>query len=711
MFKRISAICSGMHFRFLSLIFAVAAVLLCAQLTVETISDLRQQRSEYLNRAFDISSVMARSLEPQFEVTELHEMEAMLSAIRLRDEVQQLSLVDKDRTFYLDGDPVTSPLMAHSWTQLQEQVLKTANTSHEVTDKTIRVGEPLKLGGNVLGVVTIAFKNPSLGEMLAPVLLPKLMMLLPILFIGLLLATRLVNQITAPLAVLSKKAKRIADGDFDARVRVKGASEVVSVARSFNLMASTVRRHVAEIYDLAYIDRTTNLPNREYFRNELLQAIKTAQENDGMGALLFLDLYGFKRVNDTFGHEFGDRLLRQFAERLSNFLDKQAKHSDALISHKDRKDQTNFFSRLGGDEFTILCRTIETKKDAEELAKNAIAIMEEPFYADEIEVKLGVSVGISFFPRDDESHQTVMKHADMAMYQAKRLGKNTFQVFDDELDEEAGFKMEMENELRKAVEAGELSLHYQPKIQLADGTAAGAEALLRWQHPEKGMISPGIFIPIAENTGLIHPLGRFVLETACAKIAQLCATAQPTTISVNVSVQQFERPDFADIVLDVVRKSGIEAKYLMLEITESHAMSHFDQALEHIETLRRAGIRFSMDDFGTGYSNLAQLGRLPFDELKIDRSFVNQIGSDQPPHKHAMIDAIIALSHSMGYKVVAEGVETQEQVAVLRKAGCEVAQGFLYARPMADKDFSSWLKDNHSKLSGKRSGKTHKSAA
>ena len=698
MVNRAKALFSGLHFRFLSLVFGVAFVLLTVLSAADTLSELYKQRSARLLDALSVTNVIARTLEKQFDIIELDDIEEILSSVRRRADVLQLSVVDADFSFYLDGDPVTSPIAAYNYSSVQIEALKTGKTAYEVGNARIEVGEPLLGRDRPVGAVMIAFNNPSFWEMAMPVVRAKLVMLVPILAMGLLFAARMVSQTTAPLSALSASAKRIAEGDFEGRVDEIGAREVRTLARSFNQMVSTIKSNIAQIYDLAYIDRVTNLPNREYFRKELTSAIYNSLRNQSAGALLFVDIDGFKRVNDTFGHDFGDRILGLFAGRVTEILRQSDSQSLERAWEQNRapaeaREQVrlNSFSRLGGDEFTILLDEIRSEDDAALVAERIISAMQEPFLVNETEVQLGASIGISFFPRDGEDFQTILRHADMAMYQAKDSGKNTWRFFSRELNLQASERMEIETELRKALAERKLELFYQPKLAVDGIHVHGAEALIRWRHPERGFMNPGVFIPIAENTGLIHPLGQFVLETACARIRGLQNEGRRVPIAVNVSVQQFEKPDFAATVKAVLAASGADPHLLELEVTESMAMSSPEIALAHMIELREIGVRFSVDDFGTGYSNLAQLSRMPFDVLKIDRSFVKRIDSGEGEQAMAMVNTVIAMARSLGFQTVAEGVETAEQLEMLREAGCDIIQGFLFAKPMPDGDFIAWL--------------------
>ena len=696
--KRILAFSGGLHFQFLRLLLCVAGLLLLVQFATGTYTEVNRLRDQRLNEALGVTNVVARSLEKQFDIIELDEMEQILSSVRNRSDVIQLNLIDAHSTFFLDGDPMTSPIVTVHSSDIQQQALKSAKTSYKATGDRIEVGEPLIANGKAIGAVMVAFENPSMTETLLSIVKVKLLAIVPILLIGFLLAARLIRQITAPLSKLSQTAKAVSEGDLEQQVEPEGALEIRQLGHSFNQMVSTIRNNVSQIYDLAYVDKVTQLPNREYFRKELTKAVAKSKRKSSSGALLFLDLDGFKRVNDTFGHDFGDKLLSQFADRITDIV-----RLDDAVSFEAAQDfksedgdtkHSNTFARLGGDEFTILLPEMRNETDSGSVCNRILESISKPFDIDGKEVLVGASIGIATFPRDGEDYATILKHADMAMYQAKDEGKNTYRFFSQELNENAQNRMVIETDLRKALSNGELQLFYQPKMDITSSSPQSVEALVRWAHPEKGMVQPGDFISIAEDCGLIIPLGDFVLETACKQIREFELSGYAIPISVNISMQQFEKEDFVSGVKSILAKTSANPHLLELEITESMAMSHPEIAISHIEKLKKLGVRFAIDDFGTGYSNLAQLCALPFDVFKIDRSFVMNLDDKADKNGEIIVQTIIAMAHSLNYETVAEGVETPEQMKILKTAGCHVMQGYLFAKPMDIKSLLKWLPEN-----------------
>lgn len=705
MLGRFKAMSNGLHYKFLSLITGLCLLLLCIQLGVDTYNQLHSSRSEKLSQAIDVTHLMARSLEKQFDILELDDIEEILSSVRNREDVVSVSVIDKDVTFYLDGDLITSPLTAVNRSQTQMDALNTAKTTYDFSDNTIKVGEPLLANGSAVGAVMIEYQSPTLMQILMPIIMAKLLSLVPIISIGLILASSLVRQIISPIKNLSSKVSSISEGDLEVEVELEGAEEIQQLGSSFNQMVTTLRSNIAQIYDLAYVDKVTKLPNREFFRKELSKAISFSIRRDTNGALLFLDLDGFKRVNDTFGHDLGDRLLEQFGERITQFV----RTTDAVsfsgageeIIEEPRlhpvtgevleKRAHDLLARLGGDEFTILLSEIRCETDAALVARRIIESISKPFILDGKEITIGASIGIATFPRDGKDYQSIMKHADMAMYQAKNEGKNTVRFFSAALNQQTQDRMEIEIDLRKALKTNELELYYQPKIDVVKRETNSAEALIRWHHPEKGMVNPGEFISVAEDSGLILPLGKYVIEAACKQIVEFAKRGQKISIAVNISMQQFEQDDFCEVVLKALKKTGADPKFLELEITESMAMNNYDTAISHITKLKKLGVKFAIDDFGTGYSNLAQLSRLPFDVFKIDRSFVEALDLETDNECNVIAKTITAMALSLNYKTVAEGVETEEQMKQLVEIGCDLMQGFYFAKPMPVSSYYEWL--------------------
>jgi diguanylate cyclase (GGDEF)-like protein/PAS domain S-box-containing protein len=428
----------------------------------------------------------------------------------------------------------------------------------------------------------------------------------------------------------------------------------------------TERKKAEELINFQlYHDLLTKLPNRALFQDRLGLAIAQARRNHQKVAVMFLDLDRFKMVNDSLGHLAGDRLLQAVGGRLKDCL----REGDTL-------------ARVGGDEFNLLVPELASKEDAEGIAEKILDGLRTPVEVDGHEIFVSLSIGIALYPNDGDSLETLIRHADMAMHHIKGSGKNDYTFFADSMDSHYAQHLSLETGMRKALEQDQFVLHYQPQIDIASGAIVGMEALLRWRHPERGLIAPGEFIAVAEETGLIVPIGRWVLMDACREAARWRREGLPSVqMSVNLSALQMERPDMVDIVLGALEVAGLPGESLELEITENMLMKDIDQVIRKLQELARNGIRFAVDDFGTGYSSLGYLKLLPLHTLKIDRSFVNDLPAHG--HGHSIVAAIIAMAQGLGLNLIAEGVESQEQLGHLARLHCPQAQGFLFSTPVS----------------------------
>jgi diguanylate cyclase (GGDEF)-like protein len=426
---------------------------------------------------------------------------------------------------------------------------------------------------------------------------------------------------------------------------------------------------------LAEHDFLTDLPNRLLLNDRISQALNLASRRKTKLALLFLDIDHFKKINDTLGHGIGDKLLVELSKRLQICL-----------------RSTDTISRQGGDEFVILLPEITDNQDAAEIAEKLISFTSSSFDIDLNEINISISIGIAVYPDDGETAEILMKNADTAMYHAKSEGRNNFQYFTLDMTQRVSEQLNLENNLQKAIKNNELVLHYQPKVSMATGKMIGFEALLRWQHPEWGIISPDRFIPIAEESGLIRPIGNWVLREACRQNRVWQDLGLPAIpVAVNLSVVELRQPSFVQEVTRVLMQSGMAPEHLELEVTESIAIQEYTDVISLLQNLKEMGVRLSIDDFGTGYSSLSYLKRLPIDTIKIDKSFIRDIGIDL--NDAAIVDAIISMSHSLGLSVIAEGVETKEQLDFLKTHHCDEIQGYYFGRPVPADTFEQILRD------------------
>ncbi|MBS0396858.1 MAG: bifunctional diguanylate cyclase/phosphodiesterase, partial [Proteobacteria bacterium] len=428
---------------------------------------------------------------------------------------------------------------------------------------------------------------------------------------------------------------------------------------------------------LAYYDVLTKLPNRQLFRRDAALALRELAAAADGAALLYLDLDRFKRINDNLGHAVGDALLRSVAQRLERGIRRE---DPAAADAAGAARRSTRIARIGGDEFVILLTGLASEAQIVAVAERVQHLLSEPVECAGHRMVVTPSIGIALFPRDGADIDDLLVKADMAMYHAKDLGRNGHAFFEAAMAARSLSRLELETDLRRALEANEFELHYQPKLELTSGAVVGVEALLRWKHPLRGWIPPDTFIPVAEETGLIVALGDWVIREACL---QLGAWARQglghLTIAVNVSAHQFSRPGFADSVLRTLFSHGVKPGQLQMEITESTLMRNLDDTATSLAKFRAAGIALSVDDFGTGYSSMGYLRQLPLDALKIDRSFVRDL--HVKPDDKAICAAIIAMARELRLKVIAEGVENAEQLEMLRSHGCDQAQGYYIFRP------------------------------
>jgi diguanylate cyclase len=433
------------------------------------------------------------------------------------------------------------------------------------------------------------------------------------------------------------------------------------------------KQTIERIHYLANHDPLTDLPNRRLFFSDLVRLWNQAQKHADKFALLFLDMDRFKTINDTLGHDIGDALLKRVAKRIKDTLG-----PEALVA------------RLGGDEFTITLPKIAGQEEVKRVAQHILDAFQPPFHVEGYELHITPSIGIAVYPDHGTDAETLIKRADLAMYHAKEKGENTYCFYKRSMDLLAIEHLKLENQLHKALDQNQFRLYYQPKVDMKTRRMIGMEALIRWLHPELGLVSPGTFIPLAEVTGIIVPLGEWALQTACRQLKEWMEKGYALLpVSVNLSARQFRQDHLVTKISDLLKKTGLKARWLELEITESAIMNNVEDAICKLNQLREMGVRVSIDDFGTGYSSLNYLKKFPIDTLKIDQSFVRDLS--QHANDRAIVTSIISLAHNLKLQVIAEGVETEEQYAYLLKNGCHGAQGYLFGRPVPAHEFEKLL--------------------
>ena len=564
-----------------------------------------------------------------------------------------------------------SVLNSDSAALAQDHVRRSAAFEMRVGGSTsIALAKPLPaFGDKERAILLLAYpKSEALADARKLELALAVMTLLGLLLVG--FATwRAAGRITQPLARLDDAASRLASGEH-VQVRVRGDDELARLAKSFNEMVGKIVEREQRITQLAFNDVLTGLPNRTMFQQQLEHLFRASEGNGSLFALHCLDLDQFKVINDTLGHPAGDALLIEAGRRVI----------EAARGH--------FVARLGGDEFIVLQTVGEDRNAIDRLAREILDTMAQPLVIDGNELVPSTSIGIAIAPQDGGDGQTLLRNADLALYRAKEAGRGTYAFFEESLNERAQQRRQLETDLRLAIDRGEFELHYQPLFDLEQNRICSFEALIRWNHPLRGLVSPADFIPVAEDTGLIVPIGAWVVREACAQAAHW---PEHICVAVNVSPVQFHRGALNETILRALADSGLAPTRLEVEITESIFLEGGDATLRLLHSLRSLGVRIALDDFGTGYSSLSYLQSFPFDKLKIDRSFIQNLLTREGAS--AIVRAITELAHALNIETTAEGVEETAQLLELRAHGCSSVQGFLFAEPMTASDVDQIFRD------------------
>lgn len=591
------------------------------------------------------------------------------------------------------GQPMNDPFAS--------EIIAASGPHTRQTEQLLDVSHPISIGDERLGGVRIGYSmaaaaraeeraldglRDGFGEVDRRSLVWMLLLCGGFGAVALAGAVVLQHMLVKPIHLLGDAARQFEAGNFDAPVpESRRKDELGDLIRTFGRMRDSVVRHDRDIRRVAYSDALTGLANRLAFRESLEQRLREQQGTGSQLALLFADLDDFKRVNDTLGHEAGDEVLLQVAARIEQVA-QNVRDADTLVA------------RFGGDEFVILLQPsglepgVDLRDKTSHLAEALVQALSEPLLLHGRLVLLGGSVGVAIFPDDAGSASLLMKNGDIAMYQAKMAGKNCYRFYNRGMDQAIERRVRMEHGLRGAWDRGELSLVYQPIYRTHDRVLMGAESLLRWQHPEDGVVAPPVFIDVAEQSGLIETIGLQVLRSACMEAASWSlppGADELPFVSVNVSPRQLRSGDLFEQVADALRQSGLAPERLHLELTETAVIGDESHARTLLGRLRQLGVKVWLDDFGTGYSSLSHLRRVQVDGLKIDRSFITDMLGD--PDDLALTSAIVAMAHSMGITVVAEGVERAGQFDLLRERGCDLVQGYWLGRPMTGQEFVGLL--------------------
>jgi diguanylate cyclase len=668
--------------KLMALIMATCGLVLLATTVVfvlkETNALIREQRKNLASLADILGKNVTAAVtfnDPQSALETMHSLSVksdILAAYILRADATVFSrYLAKGVT--IDALPFEQ-LEPGATSDTCKTLLKQINSQHnrlgQFFDK-VSLVSPIILDNQTIGTVVLFADMRELRASLISTLLAATLILGVATIVAYLISRRLQRIISDPILLLADAMRQVSESkDFSLRADKPGNDEIGRLYDGFNEMLQEIeernlvlRQRQEHLQELAHFDTLTHLPNRVLFHDRLQQAMNLAQRTNQVIAVMFLDLDRFKDINDTLGHRTGDLLLQHVADRMGLVL----RDCDTV-------------ARLGGDEFTVFVQDIKTADNARRIAQKLLDLFEIPYCLEGQQVYVTCSIGVTLFPADGDSMDELLMNADIAMYHAKADGKNTYRLYAIEMNQQASERVALQTDLRKALDLKQLYLQYQPKLDARTNQITGVEALLRWQHPERGLIPPTRFIPLAEESGSIVNITEWVLKSACHQ-AKLWYDAGygDISVAVNLSAYSLKRNNAPFMVQQMLEESGLPPHLLELELTESMLIENDQHAEETLHALKKLGVKISIDDFGTGYSSLSYLHRFPIDALKIDRSFIwNMHRSD---NDMAIVVAIIAMGHGLKLQVIAEGVENEEQLETLKKCGCETIQGYLTGRP------------------------------
>jgi diguanylate cyclase (GGDEF)-like protein len=703
----------GLHARFslvvvatLVLMLAVVAVMLqreaAAQQEVVGVSrdSMRTLVSDRLRMHGEaLASQLSEALANPLYYFDLDAIATITRNVMRQPDVAYVIVYDPKGNIIQDGNGDIAAYSQAMRDPLAYEAISAQGLHTQWSERYLDVASPISVGDQRLGGVRVGYSLASirsdesratqalathLRQIGARDLLWVAGLLAMLVALGGLASLVLQRALVRPVRQLAAVAHEFESGNYDANVPESHRNdEIGDLMRAFGRMGTSVARHDRDIRRMAYTDALTGLANRLAFREHLDQRLTQLRGLGRQLALLFADIDDFKRINDTLGHDVGDEVLMRFANRIRSAVEQHGSHAT--------------LARFGGDEFVILLEAGDRPGEdvrtlASRLADTLVEELARPIAVQDRQIFLGISVGVTLFPDDATGATMLMKNGDIAMYQAKVAGKGCYRFYSRAMDQAVERRVRMEQDLRGAWERGELSLAYQPILRLGDKRLVGAEALLRWKHPQQGLIAPSVFIDVAEQTGLIETIGPQVLSAACRDAIRWhteFAKGAGLFVSVNVSPRQLRAGTLPEQVASILRATGLPAPQLHLELTETAVIGDEMQASMLLSRLRSTGVKVWLDDFGTGFSGLSHLRRVPVDGVKIDRSFVADVLQD--PDDLALTTAIIAMAHSLGIIVVAEGVEQEGQYDVLRERGCDLAQGFWLGRPLSTEEFSRLL--------------------
>ena len=700
--KVLSSWLPSLRARFMLLVAGLFLALSVVMIMVASYLDLRDEEQRIVSDARAIGATVSRLAVPHLTNHHYLILEQELESIAASGVVEMAQVLDPARAVTIDSDPETSYFDEQETHPLVAEAIATGMPQIRQTRESVEIALPVRemVDDSILGFAFVSVKRAPVNGMLMSIWGRNIIITLVLLVFCIPVTFHIAENFIRPIKALTQTAHTVSAGNFDAPFPVNRRDEIGVLARAYRDMVGTIRDNMVRIHELAFVDPVTGLPNRESFRQHFTSNMYGRDGSPKRMSVLFVDLDRFKRVNDSYGHDHGDALLREVACRLRKLLDEHGNNRNtAGTSRPDRElekapGQTGLsplVARLGGDEFAIVIPAGASMENVFSLAEQLVLCVEQPLEINGLTMTVGASIGVSTYPDDGEDYTAILKNADIAMYAAKRTGGNRACFYGEiESDSFSRERIRLEAELKKALIRNEIEIFFQPKVDCRSLQVIGAEVLARWAHPERGLLTPNFFIDVAEESDLITKLGDRVLELACLQGREWLDHGLKVPLAVNVSIRQLEKPGFTSRVLKILDMTGFPADLLQLEVTETVAMADPERVSEATKPLLEAGITFAIDDFGTGYSSLAHLQRLPFNTFKIDRSFISGLAGDQ--HSRSIVQTILAMARSLSYEVVAEGVETEEQRDFLAENGCTTAQGFLFARPMPARQFDTWCR-------------------
>jgi len=683
---------SSIRRKLMALIMATCGVILLATTVVFVIKETSSLVSEQRKNLASLSEILSKNVTAALTFNDPQSALDTMNSLSVKSDIMAAYILKTDATIFsrylaqgvktdaLPFEQLGPDATSATWQKVLEQVRSDSDQLLRLSDK-ISLVSPVLLDNQTIGTVVLFADMRNMRTRLISTLLAAVFILCLASLAAYLLSMRLQGIISNPILKLADTMRMVSESkDFTLRVTKPGNDEIGQLYDGFNEMLQeieernlTLRQRQENLQQLAHFDTLTRLPNRVLFHDRLQQSMNLALRNEQSLSVMFLDLDRFKDINDTLGHRTGDLLLQQVSERMGLVL----RDCDTV-------------ARLGGDEFTIFNQNIKTAKNACKVAQKLLDLFEIPYFLEGQQVYITCSIGITLFPADGENMDDLLMNADIAMYNAKSDGKNTFRLYSHEMKQTDSERIALQNDLHQALALKQLYLQYQPKFDAQTGKIVSVEALIRWQHPTRGLIPPNRFIPLAEESGSILAITEWVMKTACCQ-AKLWYDAGYGSISVavNLSACSLKRYNAADMVRQTLAETGLLPCLLELELTESLLIENNHQAEETLRSLKELGISIAIDDFGTGYSSLSYLHRFPIDALKIDRSFIwNMNRSD---NDLAIVVAIVAMANSLKLQVVAEGVETEQQLSALKKCGCQIIQGYLLSKPVDVEEVTTLL--------------------